>query len=54
MKNVTESQSSDDTNNISVITSKNIITIIFMIPSNKQDKRTTCLFTTRTANAKFH
>ena len=53
MKNVTGSQSSNDTNNIPVITSKNIITIMFMIPSNKQDKRKTCSLTTRTTNAKF-
>ena len=39
MKNVTESQSNDDTNNIPVITSKNIITIMFMIPSNKQVRK---------------
>ena len=36
MKNVTESQSNNDTNNIPVITSKDIITIMFMIPSNKR------------------
>ena len=39
MKNVTESQSNDDTNNIPVITSANIITIMFMIPSNKQVRK---------------
>ena len=52
MKNVAESQSNNDTNKIPVITSKNIITIMFMIQSNKQDKRTTCSLTTRTTNAK--
>ena len=39
MKNVTESQSNNDTNNIPVITSKNIITIMFMIPSNQQVRK---------------
>ena len=39
MKNVTESQSNDDTNNIPVITSKNIITIMFMIPSYQQVRK---------------
>ena len=53
MTNVAESQSNDDTNNIPVITLKNIIAIMFMIPSNKQDKRTTCSLTTGTANAKY-
>ena len=45
MKNVTESQSNwnrfspPNTNNIPVITSKNIITVMFMIPSNKQVRK---------------
>ena len=38
MKNVTESQSNDDTNNIPVITSKNIITIMLMIPGNNEKR----------------